>query len=80
MQPDTITYPELLAATGGGIISGPDTAAALADAWEPLLLDPARLRSLGDAGRTAVHARYNDDAMALGIARATEALLSRKST
>ncbi len=79
VQPDTITYPELLAATGGGVISGPDTAVALADAWEPLLLDPARLRSLGDAGRTAVHARYNDDAMALGIARATEALISKKS-
>lgn len=72
VQPDAITYPELLAATGGGVICGPNTATALADALEPLLLQPAKLRELGEAGRAAVFARYTDEVMAREIAAATE--------
>ena len=75
VQPDAITYPELLAATGGGVICGPNTATALADALEPLLLNPARLRELGEAGRAAVFARYTDEVMAREIAATTERVI-----
>ncbi|MEN9676794.1 MAG: hypothetical protein RIS76_2690, partial [Verrucomicrobiota bacterium] len=64
VQPAAVGYPEILADTGGGVISGPNTAEALADALEPLLRDPARLHQLGQIGRTAVFDRYHDDAMA----------------
>ena len=74
VQPAAATFPELLAATGGGVICGPNTAQALADALEPLLLRPARLRELGDAGRHVVFNRYTDVVMAREIARALERL------
>ena len=74
VQPDAITYPELIAATGGGVLCGPNTAEALATTLEPLLLDPARLRTLGDTGRAAVFSRYTDEVMAREIASVTASL------
>lgn len=71
VQPELITYPELLAATGGGVLCGANTATALAAALEPLLLNPVRLRELGDTGRAAVFTRYTDEVMAREIARVT---------
>ncbi|HTH46594.1 MAG TPA: glycosyltransferase family 4 protein [Candidatus Limnocylindria bacterium] len=75
VQPSAITYPEVLAATGGGVLCGANTAEALATALEPLLLEPARLRELGDAGRDTIFARYTDEVMAREIARVTGELL-----
>ena len=64
VQPAMVGYPEILADTGGGVICGPNTAEALADALEPLLRDPERIHRLGQTGRTAVFERYHDEAMA----------------
>ncbi|HAB18388.1 MAG TPA: glycosyl transferase group 1 [Verrucomicrobiales bacterium] len=75
VQPNAVTYPELLADTGGGVISGPNTAEALAAALEPLLLEPARLRELGDRGRESVFARYSDVVMARHMVTATRKVL-----
>lgn len=76
VQPDAITYPELLAATGGGVLCGDNDAASLARALEPLLLNPARLRELGDAGRRAVFSRFTDEVMAREIASTTQRILN----
>ncbi|MBN8246499.1 MAG: glycosyltransferase [Verrucomicrobia bacterium] len=64
VQPDVSAFGEVLADTAGGMLYGPNTSDALATALEPLLTDPARLASLGAAGRAAVQSRYSDTAMA----------------
>jgi glycosyltransferase involved in cell wall biosynthesis len=76
VQPTSITYPEILGDTGGGILCGPNTPAALAQALRPLLANPSRLRELGDTGRLAVTHRYTDEAMAAGVYTAVRELLS----
>jgi glycosyltransferase involved in cell wall biosynthesis len=63
VQPRTAAFTELIEATGGGVLCEPENPQALADAIESLLLDPKRLRSLGDAGRRAVVERFNADHM-----------------
>lgn len=78
VQPDAITYPELLEATGGGVLCGANTGSALASALESLLLNPARLRELGDAGRKTIFTRYTDEVMAREIARVTAEIVGAK--
>jgi glycosyltransferase involved in cell wall biosynthesis len=70
VQPSSITYPEILGDTGGGVLCGPNTSVALAAALRPLIAEPGRLRALGDAGRKAVFSRYTDETMARDIHRA----------
>jgi glycosyltransferase involved in cell wall biosynthesis len=75
VQPRHAAFPEIIEATGGGMIAEPN-AQALASAAEELLLNPDRARSLGARGREAVLARFNVDQMAAG----TEALLLEVTT
>ena len=63
VQPRSAAFPELIEATGGGLIREP-SAVALADGIEELLLNPARARSLGDAGRAAVREHFSIEQMA----------------
>ena len=74
VQPRHAAFPELVAATGGGVIAEAN-AAALAAAIEGLLLDPARLRALADAGCRAVSERFTVDRMAGEVASRCEELL-----
>jgi len=67
VQPAHAAFPELIQATGGGLLYDPARPEALAESLESLLLDPARARALGEAGRQAVHARFTVDAMARGV-------------
>jgi glycosyltransferase involved in cell wall biosynthesis len=64
VQPDTAAFPEIIQATGGGILCPPGDAGKLADAIEGLLLDPPKARALGEAGAKSVFERFNADAMA----------------
>jgi glycosyltransferase involved in cell wall biosynthesis len=73
VQPKHGAFPELLAKTGGGVLCEPDDPVALADALEKLLLDPARTRQLGQAGRQAVEQHFTIGRMT----RHTEELLGR---
>jgi glycosyltransferase involved in cell wall biosynthesis len=68
VQPTHGSFPELVEATGGGVLVPPDDPDALADGLAGLLLDPARRHSLGAAGRAAVRARFNDEVMARSTA------------
>jgi len=64
VQPHTAAFPELIEATGGGVLCEPGSVPALAGAIESLLLDPARARALGDAGRRAVFEKFSAETMA----------------
>ncbi len=67
-------FPELLAATGGGILCDPDDPEALAGAIAGLLADPARARELGRRGREAVLQRFGIERMARDVAAVLEAV------
>jgi len=66
--PNHAAFPELIAATGGGLLCASGNEVALADAIESLLLDPPRARSLGEAGQKAVREQFNIETMAQRMA------------
>jgi glycosyltransferase involved in cell wall biosynthesis len=63
VQPRTAAFPELIEATGGGILVAPGSASALADGIGELLADPGRAMRLGESGRQAVRAEFSDRRM-----------------
>lgn len=66
VQPNHGAFPELIAATGGGLLVEPHSPELLANQLAALLRDPKRRRQLGQAGQAAVHSRFHADAMAAG--------------
>ena len=81
VQPRHAAFPELVEATGGGVIAEPN-ARALADAIESLLLNPERARALGEAGRQSVREQFNMNRMAREVLAAFESakeIANRKS-
>jgi len=68
VQPRHGAFPEVLAATGGGLLCEPNQPAALAAALDELLGDPARARRLGAAGRQAVQDKFSIAAMTANTA------------
>jgi glycosyltransferase involved in cell wall biosynthesis len=76
VQPRHGAFPEMIDATGGGVLFEPGSVEALASALEDLLADPARRRELGRRGREAVRARFHDHAEAEGTSQVYRRLLS----
>ena len=68
VQPRHAAFPELIQASGAGVLCEPDDAEALAESIERLLLAPEQLRALGQAGRRAAQERFNVERMAAEIA------------
>lgn len=66
VQPRHGAFPELVDATGGGLIVAPD-AEALAGGLYELLSDAPRRDALGRQGRDAVRARFHARGMAEGV-------------
>jgi glycosyltransferase involved in cell wall biosynthesis len=66
-------FPEMMAATGGGLLHQPLDGADLAAKLADVLADPRRAEELGRAGQAAVRARFHAPAMA----QATLALYQR---
>ncbi|MSU58051.1 MAG: glycosyltransferase family 1 protein [Pedosphaera sp.] len=64
VQPRTAAFPEIIEATGGGVLCEANDPKALAAAIEELLLNAARARALGETGSNAVRERFNAEAMA----------------
>ena len=64
VQPNTAAFPEIVETTGGGILYEHGSVTALVDAWEELLGDPARARTLGATGREKVFRDYSMPHMA----------------
>lgn len=64
VQPRAGAFPELIERTGGGVVYDGNTAAALADALEPLLRDRTRARGLGIRGQEVAAHEYSVETMA----------------
>jgi glycosyltransferase involved in cell wall biosynthesis len=76
VQPRTAAFPELIEATGGGLLCAPGSPAALAEAIGSLLADPARARALGDHGRVVVGREFTAARMADHMERTLAGLLA----
>ena len=73
VQPRHGSFPELIEATGGGLVVEPNDAADLARALRRLADNPVEREKLGQQGRAAVFERFHARAMA----EATLAILER---
>lgn len=73
VQPNHGSFPELIAATGGGRLVEPDNPAELAAGLHRLLVDPSVRLELGRKGQEAVHERFS----AAAEADRTEGVLRR---
>ena len=73
VQPARGSFPELIAATGGGLLVPPGDPDALARGLAELLADPARRRAMGEAAQRVVRERFSAAAMA----EATAAVLNK---
>lgn len=74
VQPRHAGFPEVLEATGGGILCEPGSATALADAIETLLKDPARASELGARGRQAVRQQFTIAQMSRNLTAAFDSI------
>lgn len=66
VQPAHGSFPELIEATGGGLLFSPNDVAALADRMNELMDQPQLRDELGSRGRRAVAELYHEDRMAEG--------------
>ena len=64
VQPRHAAFPELLEATGGGVLCEPGDPKSLADGIESLLRDPKRARDLGARGRDVVAREFSIETVA----------------
>ncbi len=64
VQPRHGAFPEMIEATGGGLLVEPDSADALATGLRSLMDDPARRMELGRRGREAVRRDFGAHSMA----------------
>lgn len=64
VQPRHGSFPELIEATGGGLLVHPNDPGDLARGLQQLLENPGHLKELGDLGRNAVHQRFHAEKMA----------------
>ena len=62
--PNHGAFPEMIAASGGGLLHRPLDAADLAERLATMLLDRAAAAAMGNSGRLAVETRYNNRMMA----------------
>ena len=72
VQPAHGSFPEMIAATGGGLLFEPGSTESLADKLEELMRAPQYRDELGRRGADAVRKRFSDTAMAdatLGVYR-----------
>jgi glycosyltransferase involved in cell wall biosynthesis len=72
VQPRHAAFPELVEATGGGVLCEPADAKSLADQIEKLLLNPAQARTLGEAGQKSVGEHFSVAAMTATTLRVFE--------
>jgi glycosyltransferase involved in cell wall biosynthesis len=64
VQPRHGSFPELIEATGGGLLVNPNDAESLAHGLKTLLDNPAHREELGRKGKDTVHSRFTAERMA----------------
>ena len=70
------SFPEVVEATGGGLLVEPGSTAGLAEGIRRLTVDADERRELGRRGQRVVHERFNDDANAEAILAVYRGLLT----
>jgi glycosyltransferase involved in cell wall biosynthesis len=76
VQPAHGAFPELINATGGGVVVQPNDPVALAQALRHVIDNPDERRTMGKVGHDAVHARFNAATMARETLRVYEQYVS----
>jgi glycosyltransferase involved in cell wall biosynthesis len=64
VQPPAASFPELVAATGGGLIARSATPEALADSIEEILADDFKRAAMGRSARAMIEERFTAEVMA----------------
>ncbi|MGZ8939986.1 MAG: glycosyltransferase family 4 protein, partial [Limisphaerales bacterium] len=64
VQPPAASFPELIAATGGGLVARAATPEALADSIEEVLMDESKRQAMGRSARAAMEERFTAEVMA----------------
>jgi len=64
VQPRHGAFPEIIEATGGGLLVDPNSPQALAEGIRSLMENSERRKSFGQRGKKAVHKNFSDDTMA----------------
>ena len=64
VQPRHGVFPEVIAATGGGILVEPGSSEALADGLLKMMKDPEGREAMGKQGKDVVHRVFGDERMA----------------
>jgi len=59
VQPELGAFPEIIAATGGGVTYKPNTASALAEKLAEVLSNPTKLETMSLAGRKSVEEKFD---------------------
>ena len=72
VHPRAAAFPEIIEATGSGVLCEPGDPKLLAEAIEPLLLSPHQARALGETGRKVVLEKFSIEAMAKQTLRTLE--------
>ena len=75
VQPSHGSFPEIIAQTGGGLLTPPGDPKELAAALAELLADPQKRSQLGARGRAAVESLFTDDRMAANMLKVFEAAM-----
>jgi glycosyltransferase involved in cell wall biosynthesis len=78
VQPRHAAFPELIQATGGGVLCEPGDPKALAEAIESLLSNRILATGLGEAGRKAVQEKFGIERMARDVVELFEQVLARR--
>jgi ABC-type lipoprotein export system ATPase subunit/glycosyltransferase involved in cell wall biosynthesis len=79
VQPEHGSFPELIRLTGGGLLTPPGDAQALAASLAELLREPQRRTQLGKAGRAVVESTFTEDRMAANMLRVYEAAMTQET-
>ena len=75
VQPRHGSFPELIEATGGGLLVEPNAPAALAQALRQMMEQPTERRRIGRLGHDAVHQRFDAATMARATLKVYEQYL-----
>ncbi len=77
VQPSIGAYPEIIQATGGGVLYDPESRHGLTDALRSLLGNPEKARALGHHGRGVVREEFNTGRVARDMAKVYEMVIDQ---
>ncbi len=79
VQPAHGAFPEMIEATGGGLLVEPDSPQALADGLRKMIMNPELRERCGENGRRGVREQFSDQAMAEATVEVFSHYLRQKS-